>query len=139
MLTGEYYPTIDANGRLAFPSGLRKDLGERFYITWAKEPFLVVYPEAEFNRIAERINERPMSETMNTRRLLFTSAVFVEPDKQGRAIIPLSLRKLVNITDEVAVLGNMSRAEIWPKDKWLEVKEKQNAPSDDSTFEELGI
>ena len=139
LLTGEYYPTIDANGRLAFPSKLREYLGEHFYITWTKNSYLVVYSEEELNGIAEKIKMMPVNETMDTRRMIFTNAINVEPDKQGRVVIPLGLRELAEIKDEVAIVGNMDRAEIWPKEVWLKEKAKQNAPGKDSTFEELRI
>ena len=139
MLTGEYFPTIDNNGRLAFPSKLREELGERFCITRWIEDCLVVFSEQEWNIICESIKAQPYSETVEVRRYLFPNACTVEPDKQGRVIIPSNLRELTGIKDDVVIIGNMDRAEIWAKEKWLSEKDKMTSDIFSQKLKEIGV
>jgi len=139
VLTGEYYPTIDSNGRLAFPSKLRDELGDRFCITRWIEDCLVVFSETEWDIICERIKAQPYSETIEIRRYLFPNACTVEPDKQGRVIIPVKLRELSGITDDVVIVGIMDRAEIWAKEKWLTEQDKMNSSIFSAKLKEIGI
>lgn len=139
MLTGEYYPTIDAVGRLAFPSKLRDELGERFCITRWIDDCLVVFSEMEWDIICDKIKAQPYSETVEIRRYLFPNAAVVEADKQGRIIIPLNLRELTGITNDVVIVGNMDRAEIWAKDKWVSEQGKMNADIFTAKLKKLGI
>ena len=139
MLQGEFYPTIDSNGRLAFPSKLRDELGERFCITRWIGDCLVVFSEYEWNVICEKIKARPYSDTIEIRRYLFPNACTVEPDKQGRVIIPSNLRELTGIKDDVVIIGNMDRAEIWDKEIWEKEKNKMNSDIFSLKLKELEI
>lgn len=122
-LTGEFFPTIDANGRLAFPAKLREGLGERFYITLINEPFLVAMSEEEFELLGEKIQNLPPEEASDMRRRVYPNAYLVEPDRQGRVSIPSTIRERSGVTNEVAVIGNWNRAEIWDKDTWTREQE----------------
>lgn len=44
----------------------------------------------------------------------------MEPDKQGRILIPQSLRDHAKLTKDVTVIGASSRAEIWDSVHWNE-------------------
>jgi len=139
MLTGQYYPTIDANGRLAFPAKLREELGERFIITRWTEDCLVAFSEEEWKITCEKIRNSSYTNAIDMRRYLFPYACTVEPDKQGRVIIPATLREHIGITDEVVIVGNMDRAEIWVKEKWNEIQQELTADIFYEQLKELGI
>ena len=118
MLFGEYYHNIDAKGRMIFPAKLRGEMGERFYLTRWLDNCLVAFSEKEFMSVCERIKEQAMSKTSDVQRILFASASEVEADKQGRILIPASLRERAGLTKDVVVIGVMNRAEIWDKERW---------------------
>jgi len=101
-----------------FPSRLRDELGERFYITRWVDKCLAVFSEKEWTSVCERIISQSFSSTRDAQRQLSANACLVEPDKQGRISIPQSLRERAGIMGEVAVIGAMNRAEIWDKARW---------------------
>jgi len=68
MLIGEYSHTIDAKKRLAVPSKLRKELGERAVLTRGLDTCLFLYPEKEWQKLTEKLGELPVGQA-STRRL----------------------------------------------------------------------
>ncbi len=51
-------------------------------------------------------------------RFFLSGAAECELDKQGRILVPQTLRDYAGIDKDVAVVGVSSRVEIWDKDKW---------------------
>ena len=51
-------------------------------------------------------------------RMLYSSAVEVTPDKQGRIQLPARLREYAGLDHDVTVIGNRSFAEIWNTAAW---------------------
>ena len=49
----------------------------------------------------------------------------VSPDKQGRIVIPQSLRNYAGLEKEIMVIGAMNKAEVWDKAKWEERNSSQ--------------
>ena len=92
ILMGTFYQSVDAKGRMTFPSKLRECIGERFIVTKGSADCLFVYAREDFYRLAARIAKLPMSEKReNLIRSLSANATEVEPDKQGRILIPANL------------------------------------------------
>lgn len=120
MLIGEYQHSLDIKGRVNFPAKLREGLGEKFFITKGLDGCLFVYSEQEWAILEERIRGLPVSKARNLQRFLFAGAIDVEPDKQGRVLIPANLREYAGLDKEVMVIGASVRAEIWDKDRWLQ-------------------
>ena len=63
----------------------------------------------------------PMNRARNRRmrRVTFTSAYQLEADRQGRVLLPASLRSYADIGDEVVIAGMGDFFEIWSKEAWL--------------------
>jgi MraZ protein len=57
------------------------------------------------------------------RRVTFTSAYQLEADRQGRVLLPASLRSYAQIDDEVVIAGMGDFLEIWSKEAWLQESE----------------
>ena len=53
-------------------------------------------------------------------RFFLSGANEVEPDKQGRVLIPGNLREAAGINKDVILVGVGSRIEIWSKESWEE-------------------
>ena len=68
-MTGTYEHTIDAKGRMFLPSRLREELGHSFHIAVGANrdsagicKYLVMYPEAAWQKLQERVAELPSSQ-----------------------------------------------------------------------------
>lgn len=118
MLIGEYQHNIDVKGRVAVPSKFRDDLGEQFYITKGLDDCLFVLPLSEWTCLEEKIRSMPLSKARGLQRFFFSGAAEVQPDKQGRILIPQQLREHANLDKEVTIIGTLSRVEIWNTEKW---------------------
>lgn len=118
MLIGEYQHNIDQKGRVIIPAKFREDLGELFYVTKGLDGCLFVLSPGEWERLQNKITAMPISKSRGLQRFFFSGAAEVEPDKQGRILIPQPLREYANLTRDVAVIGASSRAEIWDAESW---------------------
>lgn len=119
MLIGEYGHNIDQKGRMNFPAKMRDDLGVRFVVVKGfGNPCLYVYSQEEWGKIQARIDAMPLAKSQQLQRVICSSASEVEPDKQGRILIPASLRSYAGLEQSVMVIGASNRAEIWDKDAW---------------------
>ncbi len=118
MLIGEYQHNIDIKGRVAVPSKFRDDLGSQFYITKGLDNCLFVLPLSEWSRLEEKIRAMPISKARGLQRFFFSGAAEVQPDKQGRILIPQQLREHAKLNKEVTLIGTLNRVEIWDSEKW---------------------
>ena len=62
LLKGTYNQTMDAKGRMTFPTKLRELIGERFIVTKGIDGCLFVYSLEDFEKRAEKIKRRVLSE-----------------------------------------------------------------------------
>ena len=120
MLIGEYRPSIDQKGRVNFPSKLREDLGDSFIVTRTLgDKCLSVYSLTEWKKFEEKMASYPVAVTKALQRLVFAGATCIEPDKQGRILIPGHLRTYAELgVGEIVVIGVSNRCEIWSTDNW---------------------
>lgn len=140
MLSGEYSYTMDAKGRLNFPSKLREELGERFVLAKSlTDQCLNVYAPQEWDKLVQKVDNMPVAKIRNIKRHLFSSAVEIIPDKQGRILIPQNLRDYCSLEKEVVIVGVSNNCEIWSQAKWNELCSSIEADSLAAIVEELGI
>lgn len=136
MLIGEYQHNIDQKGRVIIPAKFREDLGELFYVTKGLDGCLFVLSPGEWERLQNKITAMPISKSRGLQRFFFSGAAEVEPDKQGRILIPQPLREYANLTRDVAVIGASSRAEIWDAESW---KKFNSTLTEDSIAEAMDL
>lgn len=138
MLIGEYCYNIDVKGRINFPSKLREDLGERFIIAKGLgDNCLFVYSLDEWQNMEQKIKSLPLSKARNLQRFFFASACEVEPDKQGRIVIPSNLREYSALEKEVWIIGASSHCEIWSKENWDSICSELDSQTIANAMEEL--
>ncbi len=120
MFMGEYNHTIDAKGRLIVPSKFREKLGEEFVVTKGLDDCLFVYPLDEWAHIEEAFRKVPLTnkKARDFVRFFFAGAASCEVDKQGRILLPPSLRAYAGLEKEIVSAGVLNRVEIWDKEKW---------------------
>ena len=116
MLTGSYFNTIDAKGRVIIPNKLRYSLGERIWLARGIDPCLYIFTPKEWENYAEQyINNRSMTDA-NARRLQrFTlgGAHELDIDRQGRINLPQNLIDYAGLEKDVVFIGCPNRIEIW--------------------------
>lgn len=118
MLMGTFAHNMDIKGRMNFPVKLREILGDSFIITKGLDGCLFVYSTEGFNELAEKIRQVPLSKGRELQRFFMAGACEVEADKQGRILIPQTLRDYGGLQKDIVIIGASTRAEIWDKEKW---------------------
>ena len=124
LFLGEFQHTVDQKGRLAIPAKFREELADGAVVTRGLDKCLVIYPRIEWETLAEKVSRLPQTQP-NVRtlsRLLFSGAVDLSLDGQGRTILPQYLREYAGIIANVAVIGLYQRIEVWCLEDWNAVK-----------------
>ena len=134
MFMGEYSHTIDTKGRLIIPSKFREELGETFVVTKGLDGCLFVFSDEEWKAFEIKLKSLPLT-NKNARqfaRFFAAGATPCELDKQGRILLPATLREFAGLEKDVVLTGMLNRIEIWSKEKWNE-----NNSLDDVAMDEI--
>ena len=125
MFLGSHEHSLDDKGRIIMPSRFRGKLEEGVVMVLWLEECVAVFPEGEFEKLAERMESLPegSKEGRLMARILFGHAYEAVPDRQGRLTIPPKLRQLARLEREVVAVGVKNRVEIWDRDRWQESME----------------
>ncbi len=125
MFSGEYAHTLDHKGRLIIPARFRPLLTEKAILTRGLDQHLVIYPEEAWNNVLEQLNQIPITHpsARALRRLIYSGAVQLGLDKQGRATIPAYLRSYAQIDTEVLLVGMETFIEVWEPGGWQKALE----------------
>src|SRR5699024_7041106 len=120
---GQYDYAVDAKGRLKFPTKIRHDMSEPFSVTRRPDHCLAAFRATQSEKIAEKIEEKGLVKGRKVTRMLYSPAVEVTPDKQGRIQLPAKLRGYAGLDHDVTIIGNREFAEIWNTAAWNELQE----------------
>lgn len=120
MFWGEYSHHLDDKGRLIIPARFRPQLIHGAILTRGLDRNLVIYPEDAWQAVTDRLNQMPMTHptARALRRLLFSGAVELSLDRQGRVLVPGYLRDYAELTDEVLIAGMETFLELWEPSGW---------------------
>ena len=124
MFLGEYEYTIDQKGRVAVPAKFRDAFREGLVLSRGFDRCLIVYPMAEWVKMAEKLASPPSARSKFRRlsRTAFSTAYNLDLDRQGRIVLPLSLREYAGITDSAIIAGIHNYLEIWSREAWAAEK-----------------
>ena len=122
MFMGEYNHTVDTKGRLIIPSRFRDELGDEFVVTKGLDGCLFVFPNNEWQAFEEKLKALPLTNKSARQfaRFFEAGATPCELDKQGRILLPGTLREFAGLEKDVVLTGMLNRIEIWSKSKWNE-------------------
>ncbi len=135
-MRGEFKSTLDAKGRMNFPIKLREEFGASFIVSKTiGAECIKVYSTEDWENLVQKIKEMPQTKTASIQRFLFGSAFEMEPDKQGRVLIPAPLREYAGLETDIVIVGLEGRAEIWDKAKW----DKLNAEQDTMDLADIAM
>ena len=141
MFMSEYNHTVDAKGRLMIPSKFREILGDEFVISKGMDGCLFVYANDDWKAFEEKLTSLPLinKEARQFARFFLAGAAQVEVDKQGRILLPASLRSFANLDKDVVLVGVGSRIEIWDKEKYEALSADENMDDIANAMEALGL
>lgn len=158
MFSGEHYNSIDGKGRTSIPAKLRdvfteKFVDERFVVTkclvdMGNNDFcrgLSIYPLAEWQSLQERVekggNGLTAAQLNSIRRLILAPGVECVADKQGRVLIPPTLRSYAALEKDIVFVGTQRKIELWSLETWDKVcsQAEKDFPSDTAALAELGL
>ena len=141
MFMGEYNHTVDAKGRLIIPSRFREELKNEFIVTKGLDGCLFVFPGNEWQIFEEKLKALPLT-NKNARqfsRFFVAGATPCELDRQGRILVPQTLREFAGLEKDVVLTGNLNRIEVWSKEKWNEICDYDDMDSIAESMQDMGI
>ena len=146
MFRGRSIHTLDAKGRIRIPARFRDILKTRYedrLVITNLDRCLVAYPLQEWEIIEEKLGSLSLvrQDVKAFQRFFISGASECNFDKQGRVLIPQTLRDQASLEREVVLAGMLRSFEIWSKDYWdQEIKTAHdNFSQITSTLAELGI
>ena len=146
MFRGRYEHTIDAKGRISIPSKFREVLGKKYddrLVITNFDHCLVAFPYEEWSFLEQKVGTFSLmkKETSAFFRFFYSSAMDCDIDKQGRLLIPQTLRDYASLQKDVVLVGEGKRIEIFAKERWLEEarKAEENFDQIRGNLGDLGI
>ncbi len=123
MFIGEYNHTIDAKGRMIIPQKFREGLGESFFMTRGLDGCLALYPQEQWEIFVDKLNALPdtRKDIRDLKRFFLSGAGDCEIDKQGRVLVPPSLREYASLKKDIVITGASTKIEIWNRKKWEDI------------------
>ena len=134
MFMGEYAHAIDDKGRTSLPARFRDVLASsgdvRLVVTPALgDPCLDVYPMRAWEELEAKLAGLNAfdPQVIEFRRFYVSAAAECELDKQGRILVPPSLRTHAELEKAVMWLGHGQKAELWSKERWAGLAREKTA------------
>jgi len=123
VFIGEYKISFLGKGRIALPKKIRNKLsGEKVVLTRGFEKCVFGYEKKAWENSSRQQTETPITDekARAVRRYLFSGAMVVSFDSQGRAVLPQFLLDYAQIKKQVMVIGAGDHFEIWDAEAWQE-------------------
>ena len=125
VLTGEFELNVDEKNRLLIPSEVRRSInqaehGDGFFLVMGvnRRPWL--YTERYYENLvtAAPADITPEQDLLAFDQLHFALASRIEPDGQGRLLLPQKILKRAAIQKEVTLIGVRDHLEVWNRADW---------------------
>ncbi len=139
MLIGSYLSILGEKRRTAIPKKFLDELGNELVLTKWYEDCLVLVNKNFWNGLLDRLTGGSKVASLGVRdieRFILGSAFDIEPDDQGRIVVPEVLAKFADFGNELIFIGLGDRVEVWNRETW-EVKEKEVAKTSKEYIERL--
>ena len=122
MFLGETRSQLDPKKRCRVPAKFRAELGKTCYITFGSNSCLSLYSQKGFEQYMSKLEEIPTHDlaARHVIRKIMSLAEEIEPDDQGRFILPKQLKEYAKIDKNVVVIGAGNNIEIWAEEAWDE-------------------
>jgi MraZ protein len=127
MFRGRFEHTIDQKGRLSIPSGFRMEIerrSEKDPVLASHGDHLALYPadvwEEKERDLLDMSDLQP--DVQDLQRYVVADACDAPIDKQGRVLVPSTLRTDGDLNSKVILAGVLNKIEIWNPDRFEEKK-----------------
>ena len=131
ILHGEYEVSIDDKNRFLIPAEIRKRMdperdGVAFFLVIGADRRPWVYTERFYESLVSEVpaTMSPGLDRLAYDRRVFGTAAYMEPDKQGRVLIPEAMRRRTALDKEVTLVGVRDHLEIWNRPEWEAERER---------------
>ncbi len=128
MVIGQYEGKVGDKARVALPSKLRDELGDKLILTKGLENNLIIISEANWKTLLEGTEGKPFTDksTREMQRFLLGNATEISLDAKGRFVIPEYLRVHADLREnEDIIFAGISRfIEVWSKQNWEEQQQR---------------
>src|ERR671935_1068650 len=121
MFLGEYEHTLDEKNRLTLPAKFRESFSDGGVVTRGMDGCLYVYARDKWKELAAgRLGSLDLlsRDDRVIQRYFFASAAEVEPDRQGRMMVPAPLVRAAGLEREVVVAGVVEHPRILGRAPW---------------------
>lgn len=125
MFRGLTAVTVDDKGRIAIPVRYREMIDEEangvLVVTIDTEQrCLLLYPYPGWEEIEKKLQTLPSFHPASRRiqRLLIGHATELELDRSGRILIPQLLREYAGLDENIMLVGQGNKLEIWGDAQW---------------------
>ncbi len=150
MFRGTFEHTVDEKGRVSVPAKFREMLqatnDDRVVITnfvFASVRCLDVFPYAAWVQLEERLQQKPQFDqrVLRFQNYYFSAAHDCVLDKQGRILLPPSLREYAGLKRDVVFTSANLKFRIWDREQWKQVfgEAEQHIMQNPQDLTELGI
>lgn len=126
MFLGTFEPNLMDKGRIALPKKIREELGgSRLVLTIGFETCIFGFTEKIWEEVTKPELSRPLfsdREGRDLRRKMYSEAVNLELDSQGRCVLPQRMLDFGGIKEKLVIIGAGDHFEIWENKRWEEYR-----------------
>ena len=144
MFKGSSYHIMDNKGRVSIPVRYREILQERqdrqiILTNW--DGYILAFPQSEWVKVEAKLGELALfrKDYRAFQRFLISGVEECPLDRQGRILIPQTLREYAKLGREVAMGGMVRYFEIWDRERYEAHRRQLEETLDESVLHELLI
>ena len=144
MFKGSSYHIMDNKGRVSIPVRYREILQERqdrqiILTNW--DGYILAFPQSEWVKVEAKLGELALfrKDYRAFQRFLISGVEECPLDRQGRILIPQTLREYAKLGREVAVVGLVRNFEIWDRERYEAHRKLLEETIDEGVLHELLI
>jgi MraZ protein len=128
LLVGTFELVLDNKSRLSIPFTIRRKLGDSqsFYaLPGRRQGTIVLYPEKVFEGLRSDLppDDDLSDKTYAYRQFEHSQTALLEPDAQGRVVLPERLLKRTRLERDVVLIAVGDHLELWRSDDFAAFEE----------------
>jgi MraZ protein len=144
LFRGRFFNVMDDKGRITIPPRYREILQQRHeqhLIVTNLDGYLISFPLSEWEIIEQRLSQLSiLDKKFRSFQRFFVSGASECPfDRQGRILLPPSLREYAKLDKDVVLAGVVRCFEIWDRKNWDQEMARTEEMGSDEVRQELGI